>query len=68
MIRRIKAFVWCVLVVVCAQGSRACEDPDVGRPHEHFCSITCEVMRDPVVALDGYSYLPAPHFWSRKER
>jgi hypothetical protein len=56
MIRKTKAFIWCFLVGVCAQGARAYEDPDKGRPHEHFCPITCEVMRNPVVALDGYSY------------
>lgn len=29
---------------------------DDKRPHEHFCPITREVMKDPVVALDGHSY------------
>jgi len=56
MIRRIKAFVWCVLVAVCAQGARACEDPHAGRPHDHFCPLTQRIMADPVVAADGYSY------------
>lgn len=27
-----------------------------GRPREHFCPITSEIMRDPVVASDGFSY------------
>ncbi|MDP4157773.1 MAG: GTPase, partial [Bacillota bacterium] len=32
-------------------------DPiDDGRPNEHICPITREVMRDPVVAADGHSY------------
>ena len=25
-------------------------------PDEFYCSITCEIMVDPVVAEDGYSY------------
>ena len=25
-------------------------------PHEYVCSITLELMRDPVVASDGHSY------------
>jgi len=29
---------------------------DKKRPSEHFCPITYEVMKDPVVAADGYSY------------
>lgn len=29
---------------------------DDGRPSEHLCPITYEVMKDPVVAADGYSY------------
>lgn len=29
---------------------------DDGRPNEHLCPITLEVMRDPVVAMDGHSY------------
>lgn len=29
---------------------------DDRRPNEHFCPITLQVMKDPVVAADGYSY------------
>ena len=25
-------------------------------PDDYYCSITCEVMSDPVMAADGYSY------------
>jgi len=25
-------------------------------PDDYYCSITCEVMSDPVIAADGYSY------------
>ncbi|AIK96236.1 U-box domain-containing protein [Candidatus Odyssella acanthamoebae] len=34
----------------------AMETFDDRRPNEHFCPITLQVMRDPVVAADGHSY------------
>ena len=34
----------------------AATGPVAGRPHEHFCPITLDVMQDPVVALDGHIY------------
>ena len=32
------------------------EDLDKQRPHEMICSITTDVMQDPVIAADGYTY------------
>jgi predicted GTPase len=40
---------------VAVHPSMAADDDD-RRPSEHFCPITYEVMKDPVVAADGYSY------------
>jgi hypothetical protein len=41
---------------ITAYSCMAMESYDDKRPHEHFCPITMEVMRDPVVASDGHSY------------
>ncbi len=44
--------IFCLLNSSFAFGMR--EDDE--RPSEHLCPITRDVMRDPVVAADGYSY------------
>ena len=35
---------------------RAAKRKRPGRPESHFCPISREVMRDPVIAPDGHSY------------
>lgn len=45
------------LLIACFIGvGFAADNPHDKRPEEHFCSITLEVMIDPVIATDGHSY------------
>ena len=37
-------------------GKRPAKTPRPSRPPEHFCSLTMDVMEDPVIALDGMTY------------
>lgn len=36
--------------------SQSLQDELSTRPTEHFCSITLQVMADPVIAIDGHTY------------
>jgi hypothetical protein len=49
----------CLVVWIFGVAHHSCaaaDSFDDRRPNEHFCPITLEVMRDPVVAADGHSY------------
>ncbi len=43
----------CAVITNLSYGSEEC---DRQRPHEHICSISMNIMQDPVVAADGFSY------------
>ena len=46
----------CLFTWIFGIADHTCIAADDTRPNEHFCPITIEVMRDPVVAADGHSY------------
>lgn len=56
MKKRYKLLLQGLLIGIAAHSCWAMEPIDDPRPNEHFCPITLQVMKDPVVASDGHSY------------
>jgi GTP-binding protein EngB required for normal cell division len=50
----IRSCLWMGILELFVQNCAAMDDDR--RPNEHFCPITLQVMKDPVVAADGHSY------------
>jgi hypothetical protein len=50
-----RPYLWAWIFAIFTYNCLAVDDDD-RRPNEHFCPITLQVMKDPVVAADGHSY------------
>ncbi len=56
MAKKVNNVVWVLLVSAVSLSVNAADFSEDGRPNEHLCPITYEVMRDPVIAVDGHAY------------